>query len=113
MDHDAQVNAANKLIDMGYLTHNLLTKALEYQCRLPPGQFLPLLQILVDFEYVAREHMVEILGEDYLQEQDPIGRILVDQGIVSAQQMEQALQVYIKGCPYSLIWTMMAIWICY
>lgn len=93
MDHDAQVNAANKLIDMGYLTHNLLTKALEYQCRLPPGQFLPLLQILVDFEYVSNEHMVEVLGEDYLQEQDPIGRILVEQGIVSAQQMEQALQV--------------------
>lgn len=93
MEQDAQHSAAQKLVNRGVLTQNQLTKALEYQCRLPPGQFMPLVQILLEFEYVTADQLRITLGEDYLQQQDPIGRILVDQGIVSAQQLEQAMQV--------------------
>ncbi|MEZ0369901.1 MAG: hypothetical protein ACAI44_12515, partial [Candidatus Sericytochromatia bacterium] len=93
MDQDAQQSAAQRLVSKGVLTHNQLTKALEYQCRLPPGQFMPLLKILLEFEYVTEDQLRVTLGDDYLQQQDPIGRILVEQGIVSSQQLEQALQV--------------------
>lgn len=93
MEQDAQHSAAQKLVNRGVLSQNQLTKALEYQCRLPPGQFMPLLQILQEFEYVTPDQLRVTLGDDYLKQQDPIGRILVEQGIVSAQQLEQAMQV--------------------
>lgn len=92
MDQDAQQIAAQKLIASGLLTQNQLTKALEYQCRLPPGQFMNLAQVLIEFEFITEEQLSQVLGEDYL-DQDPIGRLLVEQGIVSSVQLEQAMQV--------------------
>lgn len=93
MDHDAHLSAAQQLIAQELLTQNQLTKALEYQCRLPPGQYLPLLQVILEFEFVTEQQLIDALGEDYLHQQDPVGRILVEQGIVSAQQLEQALEI--------------------
>lgn len=93
MDQDAQQLAIRKLVDLGLLTQNQLTKALEYQCRLPPGQFMSLLDVIREFDFLTDDELQNALGEDYGQDQDPIGRILVAQGIVSATQLEQALQV--------------------
>ncbi|MGV3525905.1 MAG: hypothetical protein ACO1RX_16900 [Candidatus Sericytochromatia bacterium] len=81
------------LISKGLLTQNQITKALEYQCRLPPGQFQPLSRILLEFEYITEAQLRDALGEDYLQNQDPIGQILVEQGLVSLEQLNQALEI--------------------
>lgn len=93
MNQDAQQLAIRKLVDLGLLTQNQLTKALEYQCRLPPGQFMPLLDVIREFEFLSEDELSSALGDNYGQDQDPVGRILVSQGIVSATQLDQALQV--------------------
>lgn len=41
------------LIKQGKLTHEQLTEALEYQCRLPSSQMMTLEEILISFEYVT------------------------------------------------------------
>ncbi|WP_410969751.1 hypothetical protein, partial [Salmonella sp. SAL4450] len=73
MDQDAQQLAIRKLVDLGLLTQNQLTKALEYQCRLPPGQFMSLLDVIREFDFVTDDELQNALGEDYGQDQDPIG----------------------------------------
>jgi len=81
------------LLSRGLITKNQITKALEYQCRLPPGQYMPLTKILVEFDYITEEQLKYYLGQDYETAQDPIGRILVSQNIVSQEQLDQALEI--------------------
>ena len=81
------------LLSRGLVTQNQITKALEYQCRLPPGQYLPLTNILVEFEYITEEQLKYYLGRDYEETQDPIGRILVEQNIVTQEELNQAIEV--------------------
>ncbi|MBF2054718.1 MAG: hypothetical protein IGS03_14830 [Candidatus Sericytochromatia bacterium] len=77
----------------GLLSQNQVTKILEYQCRLPPGQYMPFTQIAMDFGYLEEDQLKAVLGTSYAQAQDPVGQILVQQGLVSLEQLKQALEV--------------------
>ena len=52
------------LLKMELITREQLTEALEFQCRLPQSQSMPLADILIDMEYVSLEAIEGI--EDYL-----------------------------------------------
>lgn len=93
MEQNKNKALAQALVDAGYLTPNQITKALEYQCRLPPGQYRSLSQILVDFEYVTEAQIREVMGTSLEELSDPIAQVLLEQGLVSNQQLEQALQI--------------------
>lgn len=81
------------LVAQGLLTQNQLTQALEYQCRLPPGQYVSLPQILIDFEFVTEAQIRSALGERYDAFEDPIGQILIQEGIISSAQLQQAMEI--------------------
>lgn len=81
------------LVSKGLLSQNQVTKILEYQCRLPPGQYMPFTQIVMDFGYLEENQLKAVLGESYAQAQDPVGQILVQQGLVSLEQLKQALEI--------------------
>jgi len=94
MDQDQQHQSiTNILVSRGFLTQNQVTKVLEYQCRLPPGQYMSFTQIVVEFEYMTEAGLKAALGDLYDKAQDPVGQILVQQGLVSMDQLKQALEV--------------------
>lgn len=84
---------ARTLVDKGLLSQSQITSVLEYQCRLPPGQYMSFTDIVVAFEYLKEADLVELLGDHYYTMKDPISLILVEQGIVSQEQLTQALTV--------------------
>ncbi len=84
---------ARTLVDKGLLSQSQITSVLEYQCRLPPGQYMSFTDIVVAFEYLTEADLVELLGDHYYTMKDPISLILVEQGIVSEEQLTQALTV--------------------
>jgi hypothetical protein len=88
---DLEISA--KLVEKGLITQNQLTQALEYQCRLPPGQYTALPQVLIDFEFVTEAQIRTALGESYNALEDPIAQILIQEGILSAQQLHQAMDI--------------------
>ncbi len=88
---DLEISA--KLVEKGLITQNQLTQALEYQCRLPPGQYTTLPQILIDFEFVTEAQIRTALGEAYNAMEDPIAQILIQEGILSAQQLHHAMDI--------------------
>ncbi len=57
------------LLKMELITREQLTEALEYQCRLPKSQHMPLADILIDMEYVSAEAIEGI--ERYLASPEP------------------------------------------
>jgi hypothetical protein len=84
---------ARILVDKGLLSQSQITSVLEYQCRLPPGQYMSFTDIVVAFEYLTEAALVDLLGDHYYIMKDPISQILVEQGLVSHEQLEQALTV--------------------
>ncbi|MGE3725934.1 MAG: hypothetical protein AB7I41_10320 [Candidatus Sericytochromatia bacterium] len=88
---DLEISA--KLVEKGLITQNQLTQALEYQCRLPPGQYTALPQVLIDFEFVTEAQIRHALGEAYNALDDPIAQILIQEGILSAQQLHHAMEI--------------------
>ena len=84
---------ARTLIDKGLLSQSQVTGILEYQCRLPPGQYMSFTDIVLEFEYLTEEQLVAIMGNQYYASKDPISHILVEQGLVSPEQLTQALAV--------------------
>lgn len=88
---DLEISA--KLVEKGLITQNQLTQALEYQCRLPPGQYTALPQILVDFEFVTEAQIRNALGEAYNPQEDPIAQILIQEGILSELQLHHAMEI--------------------
>ena len=81
------------LVDKGLLSQSQVTSILEYQCRLPPGQYMSFTDIIIAFEYLTEADLIELLGDHYYIMKDPISQILVEQGLVSHDQLEQALTV--------------------
>ncbi len=84
---------ARTLIDKGVLSQSQVTGILEYQCRLPPGQYMSFTDIVLEFEYMTEEQLVSMLGNQYYASKDPISQILLEQGLVSPEQLTQALAV--------------------
>ena len=84
---------ARTLIDKGLLSQSQVTGILEYQCRLPPGQYMSFTEVVLEFEYLTEEVLVQVMGESYYASKDPISHILLEQGLVSAEQLKQALAV--------------------
>lgn len=61
------------LLTMELITREQLTEALEYQCRLPQSEYLPLTDILVHMEYVSWESIERI--ENYLASPTPTDKV--------------------------------------
>lgn len=93
MNQDDHQSMAHILVSKGYLSQNQVTKALEYQCRLPPGQYMSFTQVLLDFEYINEAELAKALGHGVEEILDPIGQVLVEQGLVSYEQLTQALKI--------------------
>ena len=87
------LSLARTLVDKGLLSQSQITSVLEYQCRLPPGQYMSFTEIVIAFEYLTEADFVRILGDYYYTIKDPISQILIEQGLVSHEQLEQALTV--------------------
>lgn len=87
------ISLARTLVDKGLLSQSQITNVLEYQCRLPPGQYMSFTEIVIAFEYLTEADFVHILGDHYYTIKDPISQILIEQGLVSYEQLEQALTV--------------------
>ncbi len=93
MNQDDHQSMAHILVSKGLLSQNQVTKALEYQCRLPPGQYMSFTQVLVEFEYLSETELAEALGHGVEEISDPIGQVLVEQGLVSYEQLTQAMKI--------------------
>lgn len=56
-------NLGQRLVQAGILTHEQLTEALEYQCRLPSSQMMDIEEILVSFEYITESELISFQGK--------------------------------------------------
>jgi hypothetical protein len=92
-EEKSDLEISRLLVDNGLITQNQLTKALEYQCRLPPGQYTALPQVLIDFEFVTEAQIRNAFGEAYDAFADPIGQILIQEGIISVEQLQHAMEI--------------------
>lgn len=92
-DYTSPLAISRLLIDKGLVTHNQITKALEYQCRLPPGKYMSLTDILVTFDYISERELRTALGEAPVVEQDPIGHILIMEGLLTEEQLNEAMKI--------------------
>lgn len=81
------------LVKQGLLSQSQLTQALEYQCRLPPSQYMSLLQILINFECITEADIRFVLGDDPDAFEDPIAQIIIQEGIISVSQLQQAMEI--------------------
>lgn len=79
------------LLDKGLVTPEQLTRALQYQCRLPKGQEMSLAEVLVALEYVSEEDMLVALGEKPALE-DVLLQQLIKDGLIQQSQLEEALK---------------------
>jgi hypothetical protein len=92
-DYTSPLAISRLLIDKGLVTHNQITKALEYQCRLPPGKYMSLTDILVTFDYISERELRTALGEAPVVEEDPIGQILIMEGLLTEEQLSEAMKI--------------------
>lgn len=87
-----KINSIDKiLLDKGLITPEQLTQALQYQCRLPSSQAMPLAEVLVMMEFISQQQLDLALGELQISE-DLLVQMLVKGGLVQGQELQQAVE---------------------
>lgn len=79
------------LIEKGFIQRFQLTKALEYQASLPKTHFKPIGEVLVDLHYITREQLDESLGIQPPKDNNSLGEILKQLGIIDESQLALVL----------------------
>jgi len=79
------------LVDNGFIDHDQLTKALEYQSTLPPTYYKPIGEIMVELGYITREQLNLALGVQKPLEPNPLGQVLKDLGFINDVQLAKNL----------------------
>lgn len=87
------------LVDKGYITLAQLFDALEYQMRLPPSHHKPLGEVLIDLDLVDKETLRKALSDQPGFQDDPIGRILVEEKVITDWQLAHALKEQFDRSP--------------
>lgn len=80
------------LLEKGLITPEQLTQALQYQCRLSPGQEMSLAEVVVAMEFVTEAALKAALGND-IPEEDLLLQALIKEGAVQEDQLQLALQI--------------------
>ena len=87
------------LVEKGFISRPQLFAALEYQMRLPPSHHKPLGEVLLELEYVDKATLRKALGDQPGFQEDPIGRILVEENVITDWQLAHALKEQFERQP--------------